>query len=341
MSTSIILLFFWLYGLSIFAFCFMVSAAFSRARVASTVGAVIFLLSFFPFYAVSGDDVSSGNKGAACLSTNICFALGAATAIKFESAQQGITNANVNTELNNFRFGTTIGMFIFDLFFYMLLALYFERVVPSTYGISLKWNFCCRPSYWRKSCKYVPAAMYYQYSDDDADVIHRCIRSCNKPAAGSDAVELSAAASDVQKGENMSSNPNIEPPNADLAPLAKVKVRGLRKEFPNLNPAAPPIVAVNNVSLDMYEGQIFALLGHNGAGKTTTINILTGMYPSSGGNADIYGHSLQTDLSEIRQSLGVCPQHNILFDLLTVREHLVLFAMLKGELSLAGSIDDG
>ena len=158
MSTSIILLFFWLYGLSIFAFCFMVSAAFSRARVASTVGAVIFLLSFFPFYAVSGDDVSSGNKGAACLSTNICFALGAATAIKFESAQQGITNANVNTELNNFRFGTTIGMFIFDLFFYMLLALYLERVVPSTYGISLKWNFCCRPSYWRKSCKYVPAA---------------------------------------------------------------------------------------------------------------------------------------------------------------------------------------
>ena len=134
---------------------------------------------------------------------------------------------------------------------------------------------------------------------------------------------------------------NIEAPSADLAPLAKVKVRGLRKEFPNLNPAAPPIVAVNNVSLDMYEGQIFALLGHNGAGKTTIINILTGMYPSSGGNADIYGHSLQTDLSEIRQSLGVCPQHNILFDVLTVREHLVLFAMLKGEFLLAGSIDDG
>jgi len=168
-------------------------------------------------------------------------------------------------------------------------------------------------------------------------VIFSCCSTCYEASAQADASLPFFSEHDQTVDHNSA---NIEAPSADLAPLAKVKVRGLRKEFPNLNPAAPPIVAINNVSLDMYEGQIFALLGHNGAGKTTTINILTGMYPSSGGNADIYGHSLQTDLSEIRQSLGVCPQHNILFDVLTVREHLVLFAMLKGEFLLAGSIDD-
>jgi ATP-binding cassette subfamily A (ABC1) protein 3 len=49
-----------------------------------------------------------------------------------------------------------------------------------------------------------------------------------------------------------------------------LKIRGLRKEFGDK-------VAVNNVSLTMYSGQIFALLGHNGAGKTTTISMLTGL----------------------------------------------------------------
>lgn len=147
----------------------------------------------------------------------------------------------------------------------------------------------------------------------------------------SDAVEMSAANPGGIKTLDPSANPNIETADPELAALAKVKVRGLRKEFPNDNPSAPPIVAVNGVSLDMYEGQIFALLGHNGAGKTTTINILTGMYPSSGGSAEIYGHSLLSEMGEIRKSLGVCPQHNILFDLLTVREHLAMFAMIKGE----------
>lgn len=58
-----------------------------------------------------------------------------------------------------------------------------------------------------------------------------------------------------------------------------MKVRNLRKVYDNGK------VAVKDVSLTMYNSQIFALLGHNGAGKTTTISILTGMFPSSGGTA--------------------------------------------------------
>lgn len=71
-----------------------------------------------------------------------------------------------------------------------------------------------------------------------------------------------------------------------------------------------------------YSGQIFALLGHNGAGKTTTINMLTGMLPSTSGQARVNGLSILDDMDAIRSRLGVCPQHNILFPLLSVKEHL-------------------
>ena len=80
----------------------------------------------------------------------------------------------------------------------------------------------------------------------------------------------------------------------------------------------------------MYTGQIFALLGHNGAGKTTTISMLTGLISSSSGHVDAYGINLFHDIGKVREFLGVCPQHDILFDLLTPEEHLDIFCDFKG-----------
>lgn len=80
----------------------------------------------------------------------------------------------------------------------------------------------------------------------------------------------------------------------------------------------------------MYPGQIFALLGHNGAGKTTTISMLTGLIESTQGQVDVFGYDLFDDMSDVRQFMGVCPQHDILFDLLTPEEHLEIFCDFKG-----------
>uniref|UniRef100_A0A4W5LU81 ATP binding cassette subfamily A member 4 n=1 Tax=Hucho hucho TaxID=62062 RepID=A0A4W5LU81_9TELE len=71
--------------------------------------------------------------------------------------------------------------------------------------------------------------------------------------------------------------------------------------------------AVDGLSITFYESQITAFLGHNGAGKTTTMSILTGMFPPTSGTASIYGKDIRTDMDTIRHSLGMCPQHNILF----------------------------
>ncbi|KAM9375575.1 LOW QUALITY PROTEIN: phospholipid-transporting ATPase ABCA1-like [Pholidichthys leucotaenia] len=89
-------------------------------------------------------------------------------------------------------------------------------------------------------------------------------------------------------------------------------------------------LAVDGLTLGFYEGQITSFLGHNGAGKTTTMSILTGLFPPTSGTAYILGRDIRKDLSTIRQSLGVCPQHNVLFSMLTVEEHIWFYARLKG-----------
>ncbi|XP_069575607.1 phospholipid-transporting ATPase ABCA1b isoform X2 [Brachyistius frenatus] len=89
-------------------------------------------------------------------------------------------------------------------------------------------------------------------------------------------------------------------------------------------------LAVDGLTLGFYEGQITSFLGHNGAGKTTTMSILTGLFPPTSGTAYILGRDIRTDLSAIRQSLGVCPQHNVLFSMLTVEEHIWFYGRLKG-----------
>ena len=63
-------------------------------------------------------------------------------------------------------------------------------------------------------------------------------------------------------------------------------------------------MAVNAISLDMYNDEIFCLLGHNGAGKTTTISMLTGMLNVTSGVARVNGKDVMTDMSQIRTSLG-------------------------------------
>lgn len=72
---------------------------------------------------------------------------------------------------------------------------------------------------------------------------------------------------------------------------------------------------MDSLSLRLYEGQITALLGHNGAGKTTTMSILCGLYSPTSGKATIYGLDIRRDIRRVRDLLGVCPQHNVLFDL--------------------------
>lgn len=80
--------------------------------------------------------------------------------------------------------------------------------------------------------------------------------------------------------------------------------------------------ALNNVSLDIYEGEIFGLLGVNGAGKTTLSSILATLHPITSGDILFKGKSIYNDVYSYRKQLGFCPQYQNLDTLLTVRQNL-------------------
>jgi ABC-type multidrug transport system ATPase subunit len=89
-------------------------------------------------------------------------------------------------------------------------------------------------------------------------------------------------------------------------------------------------VAVNNLSLGIPPGECFGLLGVNGAGKTTTLAMLTAEFPPTGGDATIAGFSVTHQPEAIRRRVGYCPQFDAHFDNLTGREHVELYASIKG-----------
>ncbi|XP_004373509.1 ATP-binding cassette sub-family A member 3-like [Trichechus manatus latirostris] len=105
--------------------------------------------------------------------------------------------------------------------------------------------------------------------------------------------------------------------------VAGIQVKHLYKEYRDK-------VAVNDLSWNLYQGQITVLLGHNGAGKTTALSILTGLYPPTRGKAYINGFDISKNMAQIRKSLGFCPQHDLLFNDLTLSEHLFFYCVVKG-----------
>ncbi len=90
------------------------------------------------------------------------------------------------------------------------------------------------------------------------------------------------------------------------------------------------VTAVDGVSLEIKEGEVFGLLGPNGAGKTTTISMLSTLVRPTSGTALVAGHDINREPLEVRRSIGIVFQEPSVDDLLTARENLYLHSMLYG-----------
>lgn len=91
----------------------------------------------------------------------------------------------------------------------------------------------------------------------------------------------------------------------------------------------PDKLAVRGLSLALPKGQCFGMLGPNGAGKTSFISMMIGLIPPTSGTAYVHGMDIRTDMNEIYTNMGVCPQHDLLWETLTGREHLLFYGRLK------------
>jgi len=89
-------------------------------------------------------------------------------------------------------------------------------------------------------------------------------------------------------------------------------------------------LAVDDISFDIREGEIFSLLGPNGAGKTTTISILSTLFSPSAGDASILGYSVTKNPMEVKRLIGVVPQEIALYDDMTALENLNFWGEMYG-----------
>ena len=115
-------------------------------------------------------------------------------------------------------------------------------------------------------------------------------------------------------------------------------------EISNLTKKFKEKVAVNNISLKIEEGELFALLGTNGAGKTTTIKMLSTLILPTSGDVKINGLDIIKDRQKIKQILNVSPQETAIAPNLSVRENLEFMAGVyqienKEEISIEKTID--
>mmetsp|Transcript_17002 Transcript_17002/g.34417 ORF Transcript_17002/g.34417 Transcript_17002/m.34417 type:complete len:1751 (-) Transcript_17002:590-5842(-) len=297
---GIIFAFYFLFGMCVFAFAFMMSSVFSKANTAATMATVFWLGSFFGYYAISST-TSTSALTFACISAPVCVGIGSVLISTLESNGIGVTSENLNTEISfngtptisGLDIGTVLGMLTADFFIYTIIGLYLEQVWPGEYGVAKAPWFFLMPSYWcpnrHNTAKSEPRKFPAVYEPDPTKAL---------------------------------------PPGLEEG----LAVTNLRKEFPSDHGS---FVAVDGLCVDMFRNQVFALLGHNGAGKTTTINMLTGMYNMTSGDAVLHTRdgkdlTVSRDLDAIQEVLGVCPQHDVLFPDLTVSEHLRIMARTKG-----------
>ena len=330
----IIFAMFYLFYISLYAFAFFMSSFFSRAQTAAAFSAIIFIASLFLGDLATNAD-SRGAKLLGALAPPVALSMGSQTASRLESAGVGVTRGTFTSQIDLFSVADSLLMMFIASVILMLLGVYLQEVLPNEYGTPRKWYFFLKPSFWCGSgsgndrVAVAPAADPVVRPHSLNDAVGHVSLSGSRGGGADAADDGTGSVLTIFDNEPYS---KIEPPDMVLAGRELVRLRGLRKTFPQVNAAGETVqfAAVNALSLDMYEGQIFTLLGHNGAGKSTTFNMLTGLFPMTSGKVTVLGRDLAAEMDQIRKHMGVCPQHDILYSHLSVREHLELYAAIKG-----------
>ncbi|XP_051989665.1 retinal-specific phospholipid-transporting ATPase ABCA4-like isoform X1 [Xyrauchen texanus] len=338
--------------------CFLLSVFFNKANLAAACSGIIYFTLYLPhiFCFAWQDRITKNMKIAVSLLSPVAFGFGTEYLSRYEEQGLGLQWDNIGTsplEGDEYSFFTSIHMMLFDAVLYGFLAWYLDNVFPGQYGISQPFYFPLQPSYWLNlpppssenpntehekplvdnmekpedvECGHSPEPRECNGSRSSKQCKHREKRERLEKDRECEEQQKILEEKQIQEEETQpvqTGNPFFEPEPESL--LIGVSVQDLVKVYSrNSRPA------VDHLNMNFYEGQITSFLGHNGAGKTTTLSILTGLFPPTSGTAYIYGRDIRTEMDTIRQSLGMCPQYNILFNHLTVEEHILFYSLLKG-----------
>ncbi|XP_075869832.1 retinal-specific phospholipid-transporting ATPase ABCA4a [Nelusetta ayraudi] len=330
--------------------CFLLSVFFNQANLAAACCGIVYFALYLPhiFCFAWQDRITKDMKILVSLLSQVAFGFGTEYLSRYEEQGLGLQWDNIQTsplEGDEFSFLTSICMMGLDTVLYAVLAWYLDNVFPGQYGIGRPFYFPLLPCYWLNSVAPASDAQSDKKGFDNLtnrEQVGKAQKKEEEEEAENQNQEATAAGGEPASCEHQDERERLEKESqaeaeekhddghsffeAESADLVKgVVIQNLVKVFGGV-----PRPAVDGLSISFYEGQITAFLGHNGAGKTTTMSILTGMFPPTSGTAFVYGRDIRTDMDSIRLSLGMCPQHNVLFHHMTVAEHILFYSLLKG-----------
>uniref|UniRef100_A0A8C7HI80 ATP-binding cassette sub-family A member 5-like n=1 Tax=Oncorhynchus kisutch TaxID=8019 RepID=A0A8C7HI80_ONCKI len=291
----VIFLLIFLYGISSIFFSFMLTPLFKKPKFASTVGSMLTVVfGCLSLFTVLMKDFPQPLVWVLCLLSPSAFSIGIAQVVYLEAQGDGAVFATLANGPHPLY--APLVMLVLDCILYLLLAVYLDQVLPGEFGMRRSLVYFMKPSYWSKRSKrYVEVSSVYETEVNGATGV----------------------------------NESVEPVSPEFRGKEAIRINNIRKVYKEKDSI---VEALRGLTFDIYEGQITALLGHSGAGKSTLMNILCGICPPTDGHASIYGSPVAeiAEGAEMRQLVGICPQFNIIFDVLTVEEHLRIFAAIKG-----------
>ncbi|XP_032422830.1 ATP-binding cassette sub-family A member 12 [Xiphophorus hellerii] len=296
-------------GLNIISFCYLMSSFFDKTYIAGLSGSLIYILSFFPFIIVMSveTNLTLSQKSALSLFSPTCFCYASQYISRYEAQGEGIQWSNSYTSPiagDTATFGFLCWFLLIDSLLYFLIGAYIRTVFPGKYGIPAPWYFPFKLSFWTDMC-----SSFQTNKSASKGLLFSNIMQKNQPVFA-DSKGKGKSSLSYEAGEDFSELP------------VGVALHGLTKMYGDKT-------AIQNLNVNFHEGHVTSLLGHNGAGKTTTMSLLTGLYPPTSGSIEVYGRDMQTNIEKVRQELGVCMQYDVLFDYMTVKEHLLLYGQIK------------
>ncbi|KAF8390229.1 hypothetical protein HHK36_024754 [Tetracentron sinense] len=132
----------------------------------------------------------------------------------------------------------------------------------------------------------------------------------------------------IEKADVAQERENVEHLLLERSTSHTIICENLKKIYPGKD-GNPEKFAVRGLSLAIPRGECFGMLGPNGAGKTSFISMMIGLTTPTSGMAIVQGSDIRTDMNQIYTSMGVCLQHDLLWETLTGREHLLFYGRLK------------
>ncbi|NXN03547.1 ABCA5 protein, partial [Sylvia borin] len=291
-SAFVIFLLFFLYGVSSVFFALMLTPLFKKSK---HVGIVEFLATLvFGFVGLNIVLLEDFPKSFVWILSPLCQCSFLIGVAQVMHLEDYEDGATfANINAGPYPLCISLVLLVLDSIFYLLVAVYLDQVIPGEFGLRRTPFFFMKPSFWSKHRK-------------------------NYQELYESSINGSLSFSEI-----------VEPVPSEFQGKEAIRISCVQKTF---RKKGETVEALRNLSFDIYEGQITALLGHSGTGKTTLMNILCGLCPPTDGFVSVYGHKVSEidEMLEVRQIAGVCPQADIHFDILTVEENLSIFAAIKG-----------